>query len=183
MNKTVVIFQSKYGYTERYARWIGEALDCPVLKRKNCSAKTLATYDTILYGGGLYAGSVNGLKLLVRNRQLLSGKNVILFTCGLADPTDSENAARIRKALSRSVPPELLEKIRLFHLRGGMDYSGLSLAHRAMISMMRKMLLKKDENELSDEDRMLIDIYEKCIDFTNRESIAPLISFVSEITA
>jgi len=183
MNKTVVIFESKYGYTKRYADWIAAALECPVTERKNCSAKMLENFETILYGGGLYAGGVRGIKLLTQNWQLLSGKNVILFTCGIADPAKEENILHIRKALANHLPQEIMDQIHIFHFRGGMDYSRLSIAHRAMMSMMRKMLLKKEESERSDEDRMLLDTYGKQLDFTDRESIAPLIRFVSEMTA
>lgn len=31
MDKTVVIYKSKHGSTKKYAEWIGEELECPVL--------------------------------------------------------------------------------------------------------------------------------------------------------
>ena len=52
MSDTVVVFQSKYGTTEKYARWIAEALRCDLLERKNTKAEDLKAYDTIIYGGG-----------------------------------------------------------------------------------------------------------------------------------
>ena len=65
--KTVVLFQSKYGATKKYAQWIAEELSCDIFERKNINANALEAYDTIVYGGGLYAGGVSGIDLLVKN--------------------------------------------------------------------------------------------------------------------
>lgn len=181
MDKTVVIFESKYGFTERYAQWISEALACPVFRRKDCSANDLSNYETVIYGGGLYAGGVSGIKLLTQNWQLLSSKNVILFTCGLADPADPENTLHIQEALAKTFTSEMLEKIRLFHLRGGIDYSRLSFVHSSMMAMMRRMLLKKEPGSLRQEDQQLLDTYGKRVDFTDRESIQPLIQLALKL--
>lgn len=178
MKKTVVIYSSKYGSTKCYARWISETLSCPVFEKKSIQPSDLRNYDTIIYGGGLYAGGVSGISLLTKNYQSLQDKNIILFTCGLADPEDKENVSHIRKSLTRVLTPEMMNEIRIFHLRGAIDYSGLSFVHRSMMAMLRKMLLKKDPRELREEDKMLLDTYGKKVDFTDKNSIKPLIEYV-----
>lgn len=178
MNHTAVIFTSKYGATKRYAQWIAQALSCPILEGKDCSKENLAKYDTIIYGGGLYAGGINGIKLLSQNWQLISEKHVILFTCGIADPQDAENVSQIRRSLAKTLPAEMMEKLHIFHFRGALDYARLGLVHRAMMAMLRKMLLKKDENELREEDKQLLQSYGKKVDFTDPDSISPLVELV-----
>ncbi len=178
MSKTLVIFESKYGSTKRYAEWIADALSCPLLERKSVHTSDLEAADTIIYGGGLYAGGVSGIKLLIQNWNLLSNKKVILFTCGIADPAVPANTAHIREALSQSLSPEILTKIQLFHLRGGINYSKLNFIHKSMMAMLRKMLLKKNESDLNSEDKQLLETYGKAVDFTDRESIQPLVDFV-----
>ena len=69
----------------------------------------------------------------------------------------------------------MMEHIHLFHLRGGIDYTRLSLVHKSMMAMLRKMLLKKEKQKLREEDRQLLETYGKCIDFTDRESIQSLL--------
>ncbi|MDO4321855.1 MAG: flavodoxin domain-containing protein [Lachnospiraceae bacterium] len=176
MNKAVVIYESKYGYTKRYAQWIGEALSCPVFPRNKFRTKCFSQYDTVIYGGGLYAGNVSGISLIVKNWKLLCSKNVILFTCGLANPADRQNTDHIKESLSRVLTPEMLQNIKMFHLRGGIDYSRLGLIHRTMIAMLRKMLLKKSPETLRGEDRLLLQTYGQKVDYTDRTSIAPLIA-------
>lgn len=60
MNKTAVVFKSKYGSTKKYAQWIAEELSCDIFERKNVKSDDLEAYDTVIYGGGLYAGGVKG---------------------------------------------------------------------------------------------------------------------------
>lgn len=183
MNKTVVIYESKYGSTRCYAQWIAEELACPLFERKKFKPQDFKKYDVVIYGGGLYAGGISGIKLLTKSENLLSGKKVILFTCGLANPEDPFNTSAIRKALEKVLSPEMLKQIRLFHLRGGIDYSRLSLVHRSMMAMLRRVLLKKDAKSLRAEDRQLLDTYGKCVDFTDRKSIQPLTGYVKSLTS
>ena len=57
--KIAVIYASKYGSTETYARWIAEELDAGLYLVKAVSAEMLQDYDAVIYGGGLYAGGVD----------------------------------------------------------------------------------------------------------------------------
>ena len=60
MERTAVVYTSKYGATEKYARWIGEELDCPVFRLDDFSKAQLGRYDNIIYGGGVQAGGIKG---------------------------------------------------------------------------------------------------------------------------
>lgn len=181
MEKIVVVFESHYGFTKQYAKWISEELACPLYERKKFPLQDLNHYDTVIYGGGLYAGGVSGIQFLTKNWKLLAGKRLILFTCGLADPSDEENRRHIREGLSKALSKEILEKLQLFHLRGGIDYDRLSFVHRTMMSMLRKMLLKKNAQELNEESRQLLATYGQRVNFTSRESLAPLIQEVRSV--
>ena len=176
MNKTIVIYDSKYGHTKQYAEWIAKECSCAALPRKQASSATLSDYDTIIYGGGLYAGGVSGINLLTENYDLLTTKNVILFTCGLADPENKENVAHIREALSKVLSSDMMSHFQIFHLRGGIDYKRLNLIHKAMMGMMRKMLLGKNPSERSAEDEELLRTYGKVVDFTDRNSTSALVA-------
>lgn len=177
MNQTIVIYESKYGFTERYANWIAKTLSCPMIEKKNFHAKDFANYDTIIYGGGLYAGGISGIKLLTQNFPQIRSKNIILFTCGLANPDDPANVSHIRESLKKVLTPEILDIFHIFHLRGGIDYSRLNLVHRSMMAMLARMLSKKSPEDLREEDQLLLETYGKTIDFTNQDTIQPLIDY------
>lgn len=183
MNKTVVIYESKYGSTKRYAQWIAEKLRCPLFEKKDFNPQNFEKYEVIIYGSGLYAGGVSGIKLIPKNWHLLSAKKIILFTCGLANPEDLHNVSHIKDSLGKILSPEILEHIQIFHLRGGIDYSRLSFLHRSMMAMLRKMLLKKGPDSLREEDKQLLETYGKCVDFTDYQTILPLIQYATSISA
>ena len=64
MNNIAVVYQTHYGTTLKYAEWIAESLDADLLNRKKVSVSDLSQYDMIIYGGGLYAGSILGVDLV-----------------------------------------------------------------------------------------------------------------------
>jgi menaquinone-dependent protoporphyrinogen IX oxidase len=181
MKMIAVVYQSKYGATRKYAEWIAEGLTCDLFEGKDIKADNLEPYDTIILGGGLYAGGVNGIKILTKNFSKFSGKNLVLFTCGLADPFDPVNTDNIKKSLNKVLTEEMQDKIKLFHLRGAIDYSKLSPVHRAMMSFACKMIEKKDQSSLTDEDKGMLASYGKNVDFIDKETILPLINYIRDL--
>lgn len=180
--RILVTYASKYGTTKRYAQWIAEDLACDLRDSREVNAELLKSYDILIHGGGLYAGGLSGIQTIVKNYDAISNKRIILFSCGLADPEDPENVAHIEAGLEKVLTPEMREKIRQFHLRGGIDYSRLGLTHKAMMAMLRTVMLKKGYDNLRSEDQMMLDTYGGTVDFTNRESLAPLLSYVHSLS-
>lgn len=172
----------EHGTTKRYAQWIAEDLACDLRDSREVNAELLKSYDILIHGGGLYAGGLSGIQTIVKNYDAISNKWIILFSCGLADPEDPENVAHIEAGLEKVLTPEMREKIRQFHLRGGIDYSRLGLTHKAMMAMLRTVMLKKGYDNLRSEDQMMLDTYGGTVDFTNRESLAPLLSYVRSLS-
>lgn len=181
MNQTVVVYQSKYGSTQKYAQWIAEALGCELMERGGTKIQDLEKYETIVYGGGLYAGGLAGFDLIVKNFDSLADKDLIVFTCGLADPENPDNIANIAEGLKKVMTPSMQEKIKLFHFRGGMDYAKLSFLHKGMMAMVRKMTLKKAPGERSEEDERMLETYGKAVDYTDPAAIGPLVSYVKSL--
>lgn len=180
--RILVTYASKYGTTKRYAQWIAEDLACDLRDSREVNAELLKSYDILIHGGGLYAGGLSGIQTIVKNYDAISNKRIILFSCGLADPENPENVAHIEAGLEKVLTPEMREKIRQFHLRGGIDYSRLGLTHKAMMAMLRTVMLKKGYDNLRSEDQMMLDTYGGTVDFTNRESLAPLLSYVRSLS-
>lgn len=181
MNDIVVIYESKYGCTRKYAKWISEDLNADLYEKKDFDLNNLNNYKTVVYGGGLYAGGVSGASLISKNFDKLENKNVILFTCGLADPNDESNVEGICSGLSKIFTPEMKESMTIFHLRGGIDYSKLNFVHKTMMAMLKKMLSKKDYDSLRNEDKEMLATYGGVVDFTDKSTIIPLVDYVKNI--
>ena len=129
----------------------------------------------VVFFGGLYAGVVNGLAGCVKH--LPHSAELVLVTVGLADPAVEENHDEISKMVDKVITGELKNRTKVFHLRGGMDYSALSAKHKAMMWMLVKVLLKT-KKERSEEDQSLIDTYGSCIDFVDFSTLTPVEEFV-----
>ena len=178
----LVTYSSRYGSTRQYAQWIEEALSCDLLPASEAGPSVLARYDVLIHGGGLYAGGLSGIRNVTRNFDKLAGKAIIVFSCGLADPKDPENAAHIEAGIAKALTEEMQKKIRQFHFRGGIDYQKLGPVHKAMMAMLRRTMLQKGYDSLRDEDRLMLDTYGQAVDFSDRDSIAPLVEYVRQLS-
>lgn len=173
MKQIAVVYKTKYGFTRRYAEWIAEALDADLLEAGETGSKALGAYRTIVYGGGLYASGINGISLITKQFGALREKNIVVFTVGLGDP---QNTEQFRPIVEKNFTPEMRAVIKIFHLRGGMDYKALGTMHKAMMSMMNRMIGKKEESKRTEEDREFLETYGQVVDFTDRATIAPLVA-------
>jgi menaquinone-dependent protoporphyrinogen IX oxidase len=170
MARIAVIYKSQYGTTKQYAEWIAEVLEAKLFEASDIKPVQLMAFDVVVYGGGLYAGEVIGAKLVTKN----PCKSLVLFTVGLADPKITDYSEIVGKTLSR----EQLAKAKVFHLRGGVDYSKLGFVHKRLLAMVKKAAEKKPLNERTGDDHGLIETYGKKIDFTDKATIEPLIAYV-----
>jgi menaquinone-dependent protoporphyrinogen IX oxidase len=169
-NNVAVIYSSKYGTTRQYAAWIAEDLGAPIFEAKKINTAKLADYGTVVFGGALFASGISGAKAVAK----LPAQALVVFTVGLADPNTTDYSA----ILAKNFPPELLVKIKTFHLRGGIDYKKLGFVHRRMMKMLHSSIIKIEESRLTDENREFLETYGKKVFFTDRSTIRPLVDYV-----
>lgn len=171
--KILVAYTSKYGSTRKYAEWIASVLNADLLAAHTVDPKVLSQYDVIIYGGGLYAGGIAGVKLVTQN----PCKNLIVFTVGLADP----NSTDYSEIINKNFTPELLTKTKFFHLRGGIDYKKLGPVHKVMMAMMKRMIQRKPESERESDDKEFLATYNSTVNFEDKRTIDSLIAYVKSI--
>ena len=53
--KILLIYKSKTGFTEKYARWISEEIDCKIENISNLRNIDFGHYDLIIYGSRIHA--------------------------------------------------------------------------------------------------------------------------------
>lgn len=175
MKKTVVIYKSTYGSTKKYAQWLAEELACDLFERTLFKKEQFSHYDTIIYGGGLYASGISGVDLLSKNFDLIKDKKIILFTCGLTDPNNVQIVQGIRDNINKVFNEEKLSQMNIFHLRGAMNYPKLSFVHKSLMNVLCKMLSKKDDSTLRAEDKQMLDAHGKALDFIDKSTIKEIL--------
>lgn len=175
MMKTVVIFKSKTGFVKKYAEWIAEDLSADIFDVSKANINMLNVYDTIIYGGSLHAVGINGVKLITQNIDKLKDKKIVVFATG-ASPS-SEKV--INDVINKNFTSEQQKYIKFFYLRGGFNFSKLSLLDKILMTLLKwKMKSKKEEKLTADEIGML-SVYDKPVDFTRKKNIDELINYVT----
>lgn len=170
----IVIYKSRYGSTKEYAFWIAEALGCKAIDAKSIKPADLKSYDTIIYGGGLYAEIINGVSLITKNLDSLSGKKLAVFTTGIT-PLDCRDYYD-RLVPEKNFKPYMLEKIKVFNFLGKMVMKELSFPHRTAIKALKKMMSAKENP--TEMERLLIELCDKDGDFTDKNAIGELIEYI-----
>lgn len=135
-----IVYTSNTGFTARYARILGEKTGLPVYELPD-ARKQLPKGTEIIFMGWLFASSVKGYRQAAK-------RFAIRAVCGVGLCDTGALLAEVRKTIG------LPADTPLFTLQGGMDHSKLRGINKFMISMLLKMLQKK-ENPTDDDRRML----------------------------
>ena len=172
----IVLYKSKYGSTKQYAQWIAEDLSCEAVDAKNVKVDDLLGYDTIIYGGGLYAEIINGVSLITKNIEKLKDKKIIIYTTGIT-PSDVRayyDGEVIEKNFKNGVP----ENIKIFNFLGRMVQSELTPVHHAALVSLKKIMSAKKNP--SDMVKLLIELCDMDGDFSDRKYIKELVEYAKE---
>ena len=173
----IILYGSHYGTTKQYAEELSRRTNIEVSSFK--TIKDINHYDTIIYLGGLYAGGVLGMAKTLKNLNDVSHKKIILVTVGLADPTDEVNKNNIRNNIKRQLKKEVFEKAKIFHLRGGIDYSKLNFGHKTMLRLLYNSIKNLSEEKQTAEDKAMIETYNKKVNFIDFSSLDDIIREIS----
>lgn len=173
--KAVVVYKSKTGFTKKYAEWITEALSADILEASKVKADSLINYDTIIYGGSLYAAGINGVKLITQNLDKLKGKKVLVYGVG-ASPS-KENV--LSDVTEKNFSKEQQKYIKFFYFRGGFNYSKLNPFDKFLMSIMKWSIMRKKAEDRTEDEKGMLGVYDKPVDFTSKENIKELLDYVN----
>ena len=170
----IIIYGSHYGTTEQYAKELSKRTNIEAISFEN--VQEINKYDKIIYIGGLYAGGVLGMSKTLRKLTNIQNKTIIIATVGLADPTDEKNINNIRNNIKVQISKEIYDKAKIFHLRGGIDYSKLKFFHKTMMKLLYNAVKNIPQEKLSSENKAMIETYNKKVNFVNFSDLDKIIS-------
>jgi menaquinone-dependent protoporphyrinogen IX oxidase len=173
--KTVVIYKSKTGFSKKYAMWIAEELCADIFEVSEVNIERVKIYDTVIYGGSLHAVGINGVNFITKNFDKLKEKKIIVFATG-ASPV-RENV--ISEVINRNFTAEHQNNMKFFYLRGGFDYSKLGFGDKFLMILLKLRI--KSKKELTPDEKGMLTAYNKPVDFTRKENIKELITYVNSL--
>ncbi|WNS45041.1 flavodoxin domain-containing protein [Paenibacillus sp. MMS20-IR301] len=84
MGRTLIVYTSKYGCTEKAALLLKARLDgAEAVNLKSAKVPALTSYDTVILGGSIYFGKIRKemVQYTAKHEQELSTKRIGLFIC------------------------------------------------------------------------------------------------------
>ncbi len=172
--QVVVVYKSVTGFTEQYAKWIAEELDCRALPLKEASAKTMPQYKTVIFGGRFHAGSVDGLKEAKELFGESTAAKAVVFAVGAMPDTAKE---MIEEAWKKNFTPEELKRIPHFYMPGGLRYEKMPLGDKLMMKVFEAMVRRKKDK--SEYERTMEKALGNSYDLSSKKFIRPLVSYVT----
>ena len=170
-NKILVVYKSITGFTKQYAEMIAQELDCTLLNFKGITVETMSNYDTVIFGGRLHAGMVDGLKKSKELFKQSKAKKLVVFATG-ATPQEAEDV--INEVWNNNLTSTELIDIPHFYMQSGLCYENMSLPDKIMMKMFSAIMKKKkDKTEHEKEFEHAISC---SYDISSKEYIFPLVN-------
>lgn len=167
--KTIVIYNSQTGFTQRYAQWIAEAAGADCLELSDAKKENLALYEAIIFGGWACAGSIRNLRWFKSNMVKWTGKRLIVFCVG-ASPIENPE---IEPSLKRNFTEAQLERVTLFYCPGGFNYERMSVPSKlVMKAFINALKAKKDKTET---EREMVNMISSSYDLSDKKYIEPIL--------
>ena len=168
--KTLVVYQSKTGFARKYAGMIATALGAQLMPLKDVKPLIMSRYENVVFGGGLYAASVNGLKKAKKMFYASNAKNFVIFATG-ATPNVAKDTvdAMWKKNLSNFEQNSMPH----FYMQGGLAYEDMGKLDRVVMTMVANIKGKKDENGVNH--------MKESQDNTSAEFIEPLVECIKAL--
>lgn len=175
-NKIAVIYKTKYGSTKKYAGWIALKLNADLYEVSDIRPKHLLEYDTIIFGGGLYIGRINGINFIKNNYDKIKNKKLIIFTVGMQTVNDEMK----RKIIDMNL--KNIDKIKMFNYMGAFDHTQLSIKDKILIAPIKRYTDEKNVRDLTEDDENLLKGFESLVDLSDKKSITDLIEEVYAVS-
>lgn len=172
--KCIVIYNSKTGFTKKYAQWIATKLNCEAVEEKNMTPKQWQEHSLMIYGGPLMAGKIAGWDK-IRNRIVAEGKQATVYTVG-ATPMAAVDV--IEKVKSDNLSEEEQKEIPFYYFEGGINYEEMGFFSKTILKMMYKSL--KNKKDKTPEEIGMMQVFEASFDHAKEEYVEALVEGVKQ---
>ena len=177
-SKVLIIYSSKRGSTEQYAKWLHESLseacDATLVPFSESKKIDLYDYDLIVYGGWIRGSGIVDFDVL---RKRLDGElleKMIVFGVGVANPS-AENYAQVWSINLGKIDPKNQHKTIMYILDGRYDPNNIDGLDGFLMKIMKKVLKSGSTKSASKEADMMEDRLVNGCDLVKRENLDSLI--------
>lgn len=137
MNKTIILYRSKTGFTQKYAEWAAKELSCAIAPWGRGAMKG---YDTVVFGTRAHAGRAEGLRQALSAFERSGAKRLALFVTGAMPNTAQET---LEQFWAQNLTAEQREAIPHFYMQAGLCYERMGPLDRFLMKGLKKYLARK----------------------------------------
>jgi menaquinone-dependent protoporphyrinogen IX oxidase len=173
--KTLILYQSSTGNTQKYAEAIAEGIHGDVSPLKKFKWKNLSQYDTVVFGGWVMGNTIQGLNKFLQHWDDMSKKDVIVFAVGMSFPTEEGRHILIAQNLLD------LYHLRFYQFRGSFNYRKLKFPYNfLMYTSLQKIA---QDPGASDDQKALVSIKDHPIDVYDSEKVERVLLVLRTLAA
>ena len=151
----VIIYKSKTGHTERYAKMLSEELNIPCYSYKDVK---INDNDEVIFLSYIYASKIMGLSKILKKYKV----KVVIAVGALAHSKDYLNT--LKQANNIDTP--------IFYLRGGINYSKLNFFFKKFLPIIGKDIAK--------DDKELLSLFKNGGDFVSKDNLKDIFDFFNK---
>ncbi len=176
MNNGIILYQSKYGATRKYADWLKESTGYACWEIRGAALSDVQASDTVILMGGLYASGIAGLSFLKKHIGRLKGKRIMIFAVG-ASPYDEK---AIQQCREHNLKGDLCG-IPLFYGRGAWNLNQMTFSDRTLCKLLLKAVAKQDPSTYEPWQTALVEANasDGPSDWTDRAWLEPLLAAIN----
>ncbi len=175
MKNGIIIYQSKYGATKKYAEWLQSMTDFDCIETPKAVLDEVMQCKTVILCGGIYASGIAGLSFLKKNIGKLKDKKIAILCVG-ASPYDE---SAFREIKSHNLTGQLKE-IPIFYGRGAWNESKMTFMDRTLCKMLQKSVAKKDQSTYEPWMKALMSAVGQDCDWTDKKYLIPLLDYINK---
>ena len=149
----VIIYKSKTGHTERYAKMLSEELNIPCYSYKDA---IVSKNDEVIFLSYIYASKIMGLSKILKKYNV----KVVIAVGALAYSKDYLNTLKDANNI----------KLPFFYLRGGIDYSKLNFFFRKFLPVIGKDIAK--------DNKELLNLFKNGGDFVTKDNLNEVLNYL-----
>ena len=169
--KTIVIYNSKTGFTEKYARMIAEKTGCECVPLKKAGKMNLYEFDSIVFGSWVMGGIVTKLGWLLKRLSRLSsgGKKIFAYAVGML-PAGDRTA---QKVWEQNLSESERSLVRTYYFEGGLNYEKMNGFTRFFMKKLGESMAPKQKP--TEVEKIVVELFGKSHDNTDERYIQDLV--------
>jgi menaquinone-dependent protoporphyrinogen oxidase len=131
--KTLVLYASKYGMTEKLANIMVRHRTNVHLESIDEFTNSLADYDEVILGTPIYAGMINKKlkKFIEMNKNTLLEKQVKVFLCGMSPENEDQ-------VIEQNFDPEIQSRSTIKYCGGAFQFKKMNFFFKMIVKKMAK---------------------------------------------